>query len=474
MKSFIRIILLLIVLPAHGQSFLDSTFAENGLSLTFDTYDGTYLSIAIQPDNKIIVAGGADGAVVKRFDPTGVIDNLFGSAGVYTMPYISLVRAIALQSDSKIVSTGLPDFRLDINGTLDTTFGHHGLDTFGGYAIAVQGDDKILIAGTDPLDIYLSVERQKTDGFPDSTFGINGVVTSSFAGRACGVAQMTDGHIVVAGYNQPQYKLLAMRLLPDGSADTSFNHSGINSMFGGDSYNIATAMLLQPNGKIIVAGSGTRGSEGENFTIVRFNKDGSIDRSFGDTGVVIIDFASDDDRINAICLAANGEIVAAGFATIDHHKNFALVRLDSNGQIDSLFGIHGRITTDIHDSVDIINAVAIQPDGKILAAGNSYYSGHYYSALVRYLGFSPEDLPSVNQKPVPILFPNPAKGTVYIKGELNDITDVTVSDMLGRCFPASIDKASGTISFMCPAPGVYNFCLHFTDRPAISQAIIIR
>jgi len=480
MKKFALPFLLMLSISGYAQTFLDSTFADNGVIITpgDNTGNNKFLSIITQPDGKIVAGGFSEGgAIITRFNVDGSFDNSFATGGSYATPFTGSVYSLALQTDGKIINAGYPNFRLNSDGTLDTAFGTNGNDSIGGNAVAMQIDGKILIAGTDLSGIYLTVTRLNDNGLKDSTFGNNGIVTSSFAGRAYGVAQMTDGRIVVSGYNQPQYKLLAMRLLPDGSADTSFNHSGINSMFGGDSYNIATAMLLQPNGKIIVAGSGTRGSEGENFTMVRFSRDGSIDRSFGDTGVVSIDFAGDDDRINALCQAANGEIVAAGFSTIDHHKRFALARTDSNGQIDGSFGISGRITTPLQDTGDIGYAAVIQADGKIVVAGGSGDAGGFHFldlAIARYLDFFPEGLATAKEQPAPVLFPNPAGNALHLLGNLQGLICVSACDIAGHNVALSVDITSGNVFLGDIAPGIYLFTFSFSDGHTVIQKIVVQ
>jgi uncharacterized delta-60 repeat protein len=134
-------------------------------------------------------------------------------------------------------------------------------------------------------------------------------------------------------------------------------------------------VAVQADGKILVAGtaSGT-GSFDSDFALARYNIDGSLDSSFGDDGRVTTDFAGRVDRAFAVAVQADGKIVVAGYSYdsgIFDSSDFALVRYNTDGSLDTSFGGDGRVTSDFAGSADIANAVAVQADGKIVVAGSS-------------------------------------------------------------------------------------------------------
>jgi uncharacterized delta-60 repeat protein len=163
---------------------------------------------------------------------------------------------------------------------------------------------------------------------------------------------------------------------PPSGLDPSFGIAGQATMpetgtppssFGGD----RSAMALQADGKIVMAG-GT----GEDFILARFNADGSLDRDFGIEGKVVTDMGSDDftpEEALGVAIQADGKIVVVGHATIPTSPpaprlppTFALTRYDSRGNMDDSFGTGGRVSGNVNGRA---HAVAIQPDGKIVVAG---------------------------------------------------------------------------------------------------------
>jgi uncharacterized delta-60 repeat protein len=186
--------------------------------------------------------------------------------------------------------------------------------------------------------------------------------------------------------------LAVVRYNVDGTLDGGFGSGGVVKTRVGNSANAnAQAVKVQPDGKIVAAGyvdEGTVDTRKLDFVLVRYNRDGSIDRTFGHAGTTITDLSSGDDYLIAIALQPDGKIVAAGIAYTPQGPSFALVRYKSNGQIDKTFGNKGTVMTAVGPYASGAFAVALQPDGKIVAAGYSSTqadgSGRD-SALVRYL-----------------------------------------------------------------------------------------
>jgi uncharacterized delta-60 repeat protein len=161
-------------------------------------------------------------------------------------------------------------------------------------------------------------------------------------------------------------------------------------------HNNTTDVIVQPDGKILVAGYayfGVNPTSGDDFVVMRFNPNGSLDSGFANGGIFLYDFQSGSDHLNGIALQPDGKIVAAGQVQINPFNQnpntaFAVIRLNPNGAFDASFGTNGLVVTDFLASLDQATEVAIQPDGKILASGWSTRSdtnnGAYDFALVRY------------------------------------------------------------------------------------------
>jgi uncharacterized delta-60 repeat protein len=165
-----------------------------------------------------------------------------------------------------------------------------------------------------------------------------------------------------------------------GDLDLSFDADGkvTTDFFGG--VDNGRAVAVQPDGKIVVAGTATNGA-GTVFAVARYNADGSPDASFDADGKVTTEFAGANSVARGLALQPDGKIVVAGTAGGD----FALVRYNSDGSLDVNFGTGGRVTTDFFVNSDICNAVALQPDGKIVAAGAARNAGGFWHfALARY------------------------------------------------------------------------------------------
>ena len=227
----------------------------------------------------------------------------------------------------------------------------------------------------------------------DTSFGVGGKVITDFSGsndEATAVALQPDGKIVVVGGSSISEigGLFALaRYLPNGTLDTTFGGDGrVTTDVGGG---IAHAVALQPDGKIVVAGSSTGPLTGlTDFALARYLPSGTLDTTFGGTGLVTTDFGGFDDIAIAVMLQPDGKIVVVGRATSNPatgHTDFALARYLPNGTLDTTFGDNGRVTTAFEDHSTAV-AVALQLDGKIVAIGeaNNLSTGNRDFALARY------------------------------------------------------------------------------------------
>jgi len=483
--------------PAIAQhQFLDPSFGNGGVVLTKCTIpmiSGTVTSMLVQPDHKILIGGGVDNAGITRYKENGTLDSSFGVNGFFDVPSLTGINAVAIQPDGKIIAEGSAqstsldvDFvtmRLNANGTLDNTFGDHGVamtrfstSNDEGYAVALQPDGKIVIAG-DAAATYLGVARLLADGTPDSSFGTNGLVTGNWCSSGKAISVMADGRIVTAS-NSFGFSLLATRLLSSGALDTTFNHTGYAKTLAGDSYDYCNAMQLQSDGKIILAGGGTFGAAGSDFALVRYNLDGSLDRTFGDTGVAHIDFKGDDDEAWAMCLTTDGRILVGGQVTIASNQDFGVVRLTGDGKADTTFGINGKISTDIEGYPDFALAIAIQQDGKVLLGGSSgkdvYPDVYTDLAIVRYLNGSVGVKEVVPQMEHVTLYPNPAANRVNVDKARNaHIVGISAHDVCGREILINYQKSSAEVFINAP-DGLYFFSIEFDDKPAVVEKLLVR
>jgi uncharacterized delta-60 repeat protein len=352
----------------------------------------------------------------------GVLDPSFGTAGRVVTSFAgrdSGASAAVVQPDGKIVVAGTAgtlggdnDFalvRYNADGTLDTMFGARGRvkTDLGGAtdvasALLLQQDGKIVAGGRrGGLNEDFALVRYNHDGTMDPSFGRRGKVTTDFSGGGDFITDLVlepDGKIVAVGVSATKgdpfrsRDFALARFNPDGTLDPSFGAGGrVTTELGRSSS--AFAIALQQDGKILVGGS-SEGSNGPtDFSIARYNPDGTLDASFGmGSGVVTTDLFGGasfggDDYLFDLTVQPDGKIVAGGWASRRNSVkgDSALVRYNPNGTLDASFGVGGKITTDLFGGDDSIFSLALQPDGKILAVGPAKRRGGDYDfALARY------------------------------------------------------------------------------------------
>ncbi|MBK8979513.1 MAG: hypothetical protein IPM29_26735 [Planctomycetes bacterium] len=282
-------------------------------------------------------------------------------------------------------------------GDLDTTFGVGGKVTTGFLgsadngacaAFVAQSDGRILVAGTRQTwagDFLLA--RYDSDGSPDMTFGVAGLVTTDFANvdeGAAAAAIQVDGKIVVAGRrsapNGDDFALV--RYNPDGTLDSSFGSGGLVTTDFGFSSDQANAVAIGADGRIVAVGN-TSGNAGD-FALACYNPDGSLDTTFGSTGRVTTQFGASYDMANAVTIQADGRIIAAGqsYDLNTHRANFALARYNADGTLDGSFGDGGKVTTAFGPD-SLVMAAVLQGDERIVVAGRMGSSDPDF-ALARY------------------------------------------------------------------------------------------
>jgi uncharacterized delta-60 repeat protein len=439
--------------PSSGP--LDPTFGSGGIVTTAIGTSADAYAVALQPDGKVLAGGTSstpsgrstiDHFTLARYTTGGALDTTFGSGGKAVTSWgkggntsadayaMAVYPNSGTVNDGKIVLAGFAGTktgdqfalaRYNPNGSLDTSFGSGGtVSTVIGArqsqvdGVAIQPDGKILVVGEESDStgvtlnpLHLAVARYNPNGTLDTTFGSNGAVFSPIGtwqseGRA--VALQADGKIVVAGYfylNQ-QTQFAVFRYTPNGTLDTTFGGSTGYAAFTADPRGSATfgaySVVIQADGKIVAGGS-VRASYGQSWQLTRFNADGSLDSTFGGTGLVeqpVWGYAA------AVALQQNGKIVAAGPGNVTIPSStffFEVGRFNADGSSDQTFNGTGLVGTPIGSSSSWAFGVAIQPtDGKIVVAGASPYSTSADDfALARYLATGPQ-IGSFTASPNPV------------------------------------------------------------------------
>jgi len=338
----------------------DPSFGTGGQSLVRVNHDFGY-AIAVQPDGKILLGGDTwnfgrrDDWAYVRLEPTGALDATFGTAGQVLMDFgnaFDTGRAMAVQPDGKIVIVGTASYdttgsdfavvRLEPTGALDATFGSAGqtrTDFEGGAdhsayyhrGMSLLGDGRILVAGAATTGSGLldfALVRYQSDGTLDPSFGIDGRVTTDFAGEADEAASMTvltDGSILLAGFaTVAGQKVPALaRYDADGNLDPGFGTAGMLTLpMASEAAIVATATTA--TGETYAAGY--LGSDGtRDLQVLRVCSDGSLDESFGNAGAVLEDLNGNDDMAFDLVLDPSG-IVVLTQTNIDGLTRIALVR----------------------------------------------------------------------------------------------------------------------------------------------------
>lgn len=417
---------LFLALPALASAGdLDTSFGGDGKVITPLDHASWLNQLALQPNGKIIGAG-FDGLeqgqnfAVARYNVDGSLDTTWGDTGTgYVITDFEggkdFARAVVLLSDGKVILGGQASYdfgmaRYDATGTLDPTFGTGGrvmTDVYGEDAIrglAIRpSDGKIVAAGysgqTGSRDF--AVARYFPDGTLDTGFGVGGTVRTDFGAedQARGLVLVPGTEkILVVGFTQIEVgvqDIVLAQYKANGRLDRKFGVNGkvYTDLGAGD---VARAIVLQPDGKIVVGGyTGDGGGLADpdgggekdvgDFAVLRYKRNGTLDPNFGTGGYTITNIL-EGDHARGVALQADGKILLGGNAKLDAEDNFCVVRYNLNGTIDTSFGADGIVVTDMGTPGDGARDVKVQADGKILLAGiASRTGGGYNFAIARYM-----------------------------------------------------------------------------------------
>jgi uncharacterized delta-60 repeat protein len=409
---------------------LDVSFGAGGKVLTpvGSHFSGTG-GAALLSDGTILVAGSAttphNSFVLAHYSSDGKLDPSFGTAGIIVAPLPSLDTlggtvnrpvGLLVQADGRFLVaasasgvilahltfpvSGFVLARYNADGSADDSFGAGGqiaglgFATLEVHAIVLQSDQKILLAGTEAAAFegpaQLAVMRLNPDGRLDTSFGNGGTFTGSFNNftDARTLTIQLDQKIVIAGSptnfvsNGDGFELA--RLNPDGTVDSSFGNSGlVVTSFGANAMPMPSHLITQPDGKLLVAG-GLAAATGSTFVLARYSMSGTLDTSFGMAGVQTTAFGPADSAANDVLLAGD-QIVVVGRAGVGGTHDIGLARYNADGNPDGSFGAGGKVTTDFTGPLDSqAEAAVLQGDGKIVVVGSAGNGVYTSFALARY------------------------------------------------------------------------------------------
>ena len=384
---------------------LDTSFGSGGSTITtVGSSPSAVQSIAMQPDGKIValgvcLVGGVDNFCLARYQGNGTLDASFGSAGKVStlMGTRSQGTSVALQPDGKIVAAGAcvgngaASFcvaRYLASGLLDAGFGTAGTISTpmgtvvaSGRSVALQPNGKIVVAGTCGAlgATSFCLVRYEANGSLDSSFGVAGKLSTTIGNSADGfsVALQPDGKIVVGGTCVvSQFVICAARYLANGTLDTSFGTAGKRITSIG-SYAALRSIALQPDGQIVAAGE-CEVDSATLFCLVHYQPGSNIE-------IVRTLLIGTRAGGYSVAIQPDGRIVVAGYCAIGGNTLLCLLRLKTNGAPDASFGTAGVASTLIGQSSSA-TSVALQPDGKIVAAGSCSEGGNFKFCLARFEG----------------------------------------------------------------------------------------
>jgi uncharacterized delta-60 repeat protein len=411
----------------------DNSFGNNGVVTTDVNRNEDFAeSIDLQADGKIVVAGYFDGSnatngglFVIRYLPNGSLDPSFGTGGKVIVPsptynyyYVSDVTVKVLRNGNILLAANIGPFYMtmfDARGNQITSFTPFPIyvsrfyvypngyldQNYGKIPIAIQEDDKILIAGS----VYKNGNA------------LNG----------------TD--------------FIIMRFMPDGTADTRFGNNGIIRYNSGERNDHVYSMTVLNDGGILLGGTINSSNLGSTFGIAKFTPSGQLDLGFGNNGFTRTQIGDAGyDVGTSLAVQPDGKIVLVGYTFITNYAyDFAVARYNSNGLIDATFGNQGKVTTNVGYPTDQAYKVLLQPDGKIVAIGKSFSDVADVFAVARYNGAARTGSGGSGGSATAELnadiynarlFPNPleAKGLLNLEYTLPQDQRITVGiyDVLGR------------------------------------------
>jgi uncharacterized delta-60 repeat protein len=435
------------------------------------------LAMVLQPDNKILVAGNADAfPALVRYDESGARDYSFGNGGISYHTIQDTTASVALDPDNKIILTCKKHvIRFNENGAIDSQFGTDGILLFDTITLT-QGlalpNGKIVLSGYTMNEVpEFVLMRYNTNGAPDNSFGSLGQVVTGFNNQgdfAYSMALQPDGKIVLAGDTRTgspgtfeDTDFCIARYNENGDLDNQFGVNGLVSTNLSNAVDHCNSIVLQPDGKILVTG------ESDNaFVLLRYQSDGILDNLFGDQGVVYNDTIA---RGNKPVLNLEDERI---LVLVNNNRTIAF---DFQGNYDPTY-----YNTDIISLIfgeGVFNDMVLQPDGKVMLTGRT---GEDFLTC-RILENGVNGIQNFENSRIDLkAYPNPFSQGINLEFDLpkNEYVSFLLSDITGRTlhyFEETKPGLSGSNSVYLPlnnnlSAGTYLITV-FTK--SLSESIVI-
>ncbi|MBL7914419.1 MAG: T9SS type A sorting domain-containing protein [Bacteroidia bacterium] len=385
----------------------DFTFGVNGHRILNmqPGVDDYFNDILIQPDGKILLSGPSESGNIFRTNvarllPNGALDTGFGINGMKTY----------------IFSGG----------------------SCHPYGMSLDASGRILIGGNESNNLF--VLRLLSDGSIDSTFSGDGIAVDlppGIFGLAFGLCIDNVGRIITVGYSFSPFSYMIARYDSAGALDTTFGQGGVTLIPKAGFIGLYDCEV-QADGKIVACGSfdDTGGGSNHDFVILRLNDNGTPDSTFAGDGVLEVSVSNDRDILQSVILQPDGKIMVAGYAgNSTVAGDFALLRLNSDGSFDTSFGSNGLVLTDFGGSMDIGSMVVLQPDLKVVLCGWSLQNNKWNMAIARYhtgLFTNVNDI-DYNTDEYSV-FPSPANNEIWIEWDnpTQPLECVSIFDVYGK------------------------------------------
>lgn len=499
--QFYFFLYLLLALSAAAQpGALDAGFGNNGYAaFSSAAFIDVGRAIVQQPDGGLVVAGyyrnypEAPRYLAVRFTPSGQPDLSFGTGGMADIDVIGEASGLALQADGRIVIAGshssftspgnFTAMRLLPDGTPDASFGVNGVAAVSlnaGQAVcgamALQADGKIVLAGHiengGDTDVFLL--RLNTDGALDASFGNGGRVQIPLMPRneIDAMQIQPDGRILLGGSAgvPDNSDWLLLRLLPDGAPDPSFGQSGvvISSISGSFAPEYLNGLALQPDGRIVAVGAFFDEFFNLRAALARYLPDGTLDINFGQGGKVLPAIPGLGNRLDGVAMQPDGKILAAGFVNPDlEDANLLLLRFQPDGSFDTGFGNGGIVESGMSAEAEYGYALILQSDNKIIVAGSFFdTNGEEEVLLARFeSGLQPVPILEAEKKQPWVIFPNPCRDMLTVRSDGSGQqlpVQLRLFDMAGQAVLSERLEGRSVLSLRHLPDGVYG--LHIIDE----------
>lgn len=463
----------------------DTTFGNDGVKLFSSANQNNRGSNVLHlSDGSVLIAVNKDfngnsnnrTFFISKLLPNGNVDTTFGNDGQFSI--VSAPNGFAyfysmMLQDNRIlflctIDGNITMGRLHQNGTYDTTFGTNGkVSSVKANKIALKNDGKIVAIGQyyegNTTSYCQSVYSY--DGVLDTSLGVNGIVQTDLTPYRFDISNsiqvQSDNKTIVAGTSYEtatQRNAVIARFNEDGSLDGTFGNNGVilTEIGVAPGYAVYNEVSIQSDGKIVVCGNmeyanGPGGFGGTKPTVVRYNTDGSLDNEFGVNGQVILNtIYNANDVVYALKIQPDGKIIIGGsvgsFPSIQSY--FYLTRLDTMGNIDATFANNGAFLTNFSTSeTNYLYDIDLQEDGKILGIGISKNptTQNFDAVVCRLKNDSLLYSTDFNMQKDLLVYPNPTKDNLIIRG-IDTAAMVELYNSNGqRCNYAQKSTSSGAI-----------------------------